>query len=125
MQLAHDYFRSFHGNVRCRVRVFVSGDSADAPVVLIDEPPRNPPSPVLDGVGQLALGIFHDHEPELRDRPVPVFIQHSAERGSYYLIVFSSPQKMKSGTLPGSPRWKALDRKTVEFLIGTAADGAA
>ncbi|MGI8649718.1 MAG: hypothetical protein ACR2KW_04985 [Rubrobacter sp.] len=123
MKPTHDYVRLVAPGAPCRIRVYLFEDELDAPVILVDEPPHNPASPVLDGVGALAAGVFHEHEAAFSGRPVPVFIQYNATRDSYYLLVFSAPEALQysdldSGVIAlGSPRWKTLDRTTVERLI--------
>ncbi|WP_119067095.1 hypothetical protein [Rubrobacter indicoceani] len=111
LNLTHDYHHPLSEAARCRIRVYLSDDDRDAPVVILTEPTPNPASPVLDGADRLAEEICDERSPEFSGRPAPVFIQHNEERDGFYLLVLT-PAKFTG------PRWKHLGKRTVEGLIG-------
>ncbi|AHY47096.1 Hypothetical Protein RradSPS_1813 [Rubrobacter radiotolerans] len=99
------------------MRVYEPVEAGQAPVVIITELWDNPKSPVLDEAGRFVSEITARDVPALSGRS-PVLIQHNHAREGFYLLVFSAAGTDGPGTGLGGPRWKYLDRASVERLVG-------
>jgi hypothetical protein len=131
MHLASDYihpYRDVAGSAaRCRVRIYLLDDERDAPVVVCSEVPNNPGGSITNSVEAIAAGVIRANR-----LPTPlVWIEHwpveSTDGGeeSFELVVFSSYEVTERAPYLGETRarigeatWKALDRASVEVLVG-------
>jgi len=109
------------------VQIYLPDDTRDAPVVICSELPNNPGGSITNSAEVIAAGVIRAN-----DLPTPlVWIEHwpkeSTDRGAetFELIVFSSykveeraPYLGETRAWIGEPRWKPLDRATVEVLVG-------
>lgn len=140
MHLAADVVRPTPRRGRCRVRVFEPedpGETLDAAVVIVTEPKDNPGQSVTNSIGRVAAAVISDFG--LDDagfaRP-PIFVEHYEDgaRGtpedphSFDLVTFSG-LAVHAGfdgegwhERVGEPEWKALDRASVERLVGRPLD---
>ena len=141
MHLAHDYINPTPKGGRCHVRFYLPDDvRRDAPVVICSEIPENPGQSVTNAAEYIAAEVISGHG--LRrslshgldeDGPPLVWIEHyprsEAERQAglketFDLVVFESYEVREVLAADGwrrtigRPSWKALDRTTVETLIG-------
>ena len=129
MHLATDYiYPTPHGG-RCRVRIYLPEEGRDAPVVVCTELRDNPGMSVTNAAERIAGEVIHAHR-----LPVPVvWIEHYEDgaRGTpedpatFDLVLFSSyevedlgPYLGEERKRIGEPSWMALDRATVETLVG-------
>ncbi len=132
MHLVADYVHPTPGRGKCRVRVFLPDDERDAPVVVCTEPRDNPGQSVTNAAERIAAEVIANFR-----LPVPVvWIEHYEDgaRGTeedphtFDLVIFShyEPRKVLSAggwsKKVGPPTWKALDRRTVEVLVGWPLD---
>lgn len=129
MHLAADYTHPKPHGGRCRVRIYHPDEERDAPVVICTEPRDNPGMSITNTAERIAADVIHGHR-----LPTPlVWIEHYEEgaRGTpedphtFDLVLFSSyevedlgPYLGEQRRRIGEPSWKALDRATVEALIG-------
>lgn len=122
MHQASDYIHPTPHGGRCRVRIFIPDEERDAPVVVVTEERDNPGQSVTNSIERIATDIVHHHD--FSTRLLPVFIQHyefgagctDEDPQSFDLVTFEGGGEVHQ-TL-GSPRWTALDRGTVERLVG-------
>lgn len=128
MHLAHDYIRPYRGfwsdGGKCRIRVYL-GEDDDVPVVICSELPDNENTSITGIAEYLAAEIMTSY---LLDRLV--WIEHyppeatDGRAETFELAVFDHqvPEQVWLGDIRrkklGEPRWKALDRPTVESLVG-------
>ena len=133
MRLAADYVHPFESvsgvRSRCRIRIYLPEHELDAPVVVCSELPENPGIPVTGATEHIAAEVIRDHW-----LVAPVWIEyHPAETTavgveSFELVVFSDYKIRESVHHAGSrieigePSWKALDRPSVELLLGEPLD---
>jgi len=126
MHLASDYIHPTPRGGRCSVRVYLSDDEGDAPVVVCSELPNNEGSSVTYSAHQIAAEVIRYHK-----LPIPVWIEHYPREATdgasetFELVVFSSyeireraPYLGETRLTLGEPTWKTLDRDTVEALVG-------
>ena len=130
MHLASDYIHKTPHKGRCRIRIYMPEDlEYDAPVVICTELLDNPGMSITNAAERLAAEVISAHR-----LPVPlVWIEHYEDgaRGtpedpaSYDLVLFSSYEVEDLGRYMGEerkrigePSWKALDRASVEALVG-------
>jgi hypothetical protein len=129
MHLATDYIHLTPRGGRCRVRIYLSEEAQDAPVVICSELPTNGGAPVTHAAEQLAAEVIHSY-----GLPTPlVWVEHWPKESTnggeetFELVVFSSyrveerrPTLVKGGKEAwiGDATWKRLDRTTVEVLVG-------
>ena len=99
----------------------------DAPVVICSELPNNPGGSITNSAEVIAAGVIRANE-----LPTPlVWIEHWPEEctdagmETFELVVFSSyevteraPYLRETRAWMGEPTWKALDRTSVEVLVG-------
>ena len=126
MYLASDYIHPTPRGGRCRVRIYLPEEGRDAPVVTCSELPNNDGSSVTYSAHQIAAEVIRYHR-----LPIPVWIEHYPKEATdgtsetFELVVFSSytvkeraPYLGETRLTVGEPTWKALDRETVETLVG-------
>lgn len=115
---------------RCRVRIFLSDDERDAPVVVCSEMPDNRGESVTNAAERIAGGVISAYR-----LPAPVvWIEHyppeatDGRAETFDLVVFAHQEireiarSVPEGPVKevGPPVWKRLDRATVEALVGTS-----
>ncbi len=131
MHLASDYIHPYKdaggGPAHCRVRIYLPDDMRDTPVVICSELPNNPGGSITNSAEVIAAGVIRANE-----LPTPlVWIEHwpeestDEEEETFELVVFSSyrveeraPYLGETRARIGDATWKALDRTSVEVLIG-------
>jgi len=131
MYLASDYIHSYKDAgerpSHCRIRIYLSDDVLDAPVVVCSEVPNNPGGSITNSAETIAAGVILASE---LITPL-VWIEHwpkeSTDGGeeTFELVVFSSYEVTERAPYLGETRawigeatWKSLDRGTVEVLVG-------
>ena len=129
MHLATDYVHPTSGRGVCRVRVFLPSDpERDMPVVVCTELPDDRGRSVASAAERIAGSVIDD-----LGLPVPlVWIEHRPPKGTdgraetFDLVVFGHYEvreivrTVEEGPIKeiGPPRWKRLDRGSVEVLVG-------
>jgi hypothetical protein len=131
VHLAGDYiypYKDAGGHpAHCRVRIYLPEDMHDAPVVICSELPNNPGGSITDSAEVIAAGVIRANE-----LPTPlVWIEHwpreSMDGGeeTFELVVYSSfevtqraPYLGETQAWLGEATWKALDRASVQALVG-------
>jgi hypothetical protein len=128
MHLAADYIRPTPRGGRCRIRIYLSEDERPS-VVICTEPRDNRGMSITNAAEQLAAEVICSHQL----RTPLVWIEHYEEgargtpkdRATFDLVIFSSYEiterapYLGEGRLSiGRPTWKALERASVETLIG-------
>ena len=136
MHLVADYIHPYGKGLRflrsqCRIRIYLSEDPKDTPVVICSELANNLGTSVTEAAQSIAGEVIEHHHLSR-----PVWIEHyppEATNGwdeTFDLVAFSSSSSsyevreiLHSGGDArhhniGKPSWKSLDRKTVEALIG-------
>ena len=127
MHLANDYIHPTSRGGRCRIRICLPEEEQDSPVVICSELPNNGGTSVTYAAEQLAAEVIRSH----RLPTALVWIEHWPEEstdggeGTFELGIFSSyevagraPYLGKTRLTIGEPTWKALERETVEALVG-------
>ena len=127
VHLASDYIHPTPRGGRCRIRLYLSEDERDKPVVICSELPNNEGSSVTYSAHQIAAEVIRYHK---LDVP-PVWIEHYPKEATdgasetFELVVFSSydvkeraPYLGETRLTVGEPTWKTLDRESVEALVG-------
>ena len=131
MHLASDYIHPYKDaggrSAHCRVRIYLPDDVRDAPVVVCSEVPNNPGASITNSAEVIAAGVIRANR-----LPTPlVWIEHwpveSMDGGeeTFALVVFSGYEVIERAPYLGETRawigdaaWKALDRASVEVLVG-------
>src|ERR671913_743598 len=131
VHLASDYIHAYKdaggGPAHCRVRIYLPDDMRDDPVVICSELPNNPGGSITDSAEMIAAGVIRANE-----LPTPlVWIEHWPKESTdgrdetFELVVFSgyevterAPYLGETKTRIGEATWKALDRTSVEVLVG-------
>ncbi len=127
MHLARRYVHPTPHGGRCRIRIYLSDDERDAPVVVCSELPNNPGMSITNAAARIAAEVIGGHR-----LPTPlVWIEHWPEESTdggeetFDLVVFSgyevierAPYLGETRVWIGEPTWKSLDRATVEVLVG-------
>jgi hypothetical protein len=131
MHLASDYIHPYKDAggraARCRVRIYLPEDVHDAPVVICSELPNNPGGSITNSAEAIAAGVIQANE-----LPTTlVWIEHWPEESTnggeetFDLVDFSSYDLLERAPYLGETRawigeatWKALDRTSVEVLVG-------
>jgi hypothetical protein len=129
MHLASDYIHPTPRDGLCRIRIYLPEDEQDAPVVICSELPSNEGSSVTYSAHQIAAEVIRYHGLGVP----PVWIEHYPKEATdghtetFELVVFSSyevkeraPYLGEVRLTIGEPTWKALDRQSVEALVGQA-----
>ena len=131
MHLASDYIHPYKDTggrpAHCRVQIYLPDDTRDAPVVICSELPNNPGGSITNSAEVIAAGV-------IRANKLPthlVWIEHwpkettDVEEETFDLVVFSSYKVEERAPYLGETRawigesiWKALDRASVEALVG-------
>jgi hypothetical protein len=109
------------------VRLYLPEDQRDAPVVICSELPNNEGSSVTYSANQIAAEVIRYHKLALP----PVWVEYYPKEATdgtsetFELVVFSSyevkekaPYLGETRLTKGEPVWKALDRESVEALVG-------
>ncbi len=131
VHLASDYIHPYKdaggGPAHCRVRIYLPDDVRDTPVVICSEVPNNPGGSITNSAEAIAAGVIRANE-----LPTPlVWIEHwprestDGEKETFDLIAFSGYEVTETAPYLGETRawigdatWKALDRASVEVLVG-------
>ncbi len=128
MHLASGYIHSTPRGGRCRIRVYLPDEERDAVVVICTELANNPGASVTNAVRRLAAEVIEQHR-----LPTPlVWIEHHPPattdgRTEVFELVLFDSYELREVRAPylddrmveiGSPTWKALDRASVETLVG-------
>lgn len=134
MHLASDYIHPAPRGGRCRVRIFEPEDAdRDSYVVILTKLADNPGMSVTNAAEEIAAAVVLANAlPSSAGRTV--WIEHyedgSSARGTpedrhtFDLLTFSADDPepvLRAGEWRvelGSPSWKALDRASVEALVG-------
>jgi hypothetical protein len=109
------------------VRIYLPDDMRDTPVVICSELPNNPGGSITNSAEVIAAGVIRANE-----LPTPlVWIEHWPKESTdgrdetFELVVFSgyevterAPHLGETKTRIGEATWKALDRTSVEVLVG-------
>ena len=131
MHLTSDYIHPYKdvggSAAHCRVRVYLPEESGDFPVVICSEVPNNPGGSITNSAEVVAAGVIWAN-----NLPTPlVWIEHWPVESPYgqetfELVVFSGYQVTERAPYLGQTRawvgeatWKALDRDSVEVLVGS------
>ncbi len=127
MHLAVDYIHPTPRDGRCRIRIYLSEDEQDAPVVICSELPINEGSSVTYSAHQIAAEVIRYHKLAV----APAWIEHYPKEATdgasetFELVVFSSyevkeraPYLGETKLTVGEPTWKSLYRESVEALVG-------
>ena len=123
----HPYKDAGGRPAHCRVRLYLPEDVRDAPAVICSELPNNPGGSITDSAEVIVAGVIRSNE-----LPTPlVWIEHwpkestDREEETFDLVVFSNHEVIERAPYLGERRawigeatWKALDRATVEALVG-------
>ena len=130
MHLASDYIHPYKdvggSAAHCRVRIYLPDDMRDAPVVICSELPNNPGGSITNSAEMIAAGVIRANE-----LPIPlVWIEHWPEEStdgqetfdlvdfSGYQVTERAPYLVQTRAWIGEATWKALDRTSVEVLVG-------
>ncbi len=126
MHLASDYIHPTPRGGRCRIRIYLSEESQDAPVVICSELANNGGTSITYAAEQLAAEVIsHFKLPS-----PPVWIEHrppeTADKAeeAFDLVTFADYEvrtTLQGGSLRkeiGPASRKPLDRQTVERLVG-------
>lgn len=126
MHLVSDYIHPTPRGGKCRIRIYLSEEELDAPVVICSELPNNAGSSVTYCAHQIAAEVIRYHR-----LSIPVWIEHyppqttDGASETFQLVVFSryevrerAPYLGQTQLTIGEPTWKPLDRESVETLVG-------
>ena len=131
MHLASDYIHPYKDAgghpAHCRVRIYLPDDMRDTPVVICSELPNNPGGSITNSAEVIAAEVIRANE-----LPTPlVWVEHWPEESTdggeetFELVAFSSYEVTERAPYLGQrrawieePRWKPLDRASVEVLVG-------
>jgi hypothetical protein len=131
VHLASDYIHPYKDAggrpSHCRVRIFLSDDVLDSPVVVCSELPNNPGGSITNSAETIAAEVIQANE---LSTPL-VWIEHWPKESSdggeetFELVVFSSYKVEERAPSLGEMRawiadatWKTLDRASVAILVG-------
>ena len=127
--MVHDYIHQTPHGGRYRIRLYLPNEEGAAPVVILTEPVDNTGQSITKAASRLAAEVIAGYG--LED-PQPVFVEHYEDgaRGTeddpqtFDLVVFRSYALTEHfdsdgwAWRVGAPKWSALDRQTVEALVG-------
>jgi hypothetical protein len=106
MHLASDYIHPTPRGGRCRIRIYLTEEEQDAPVVISSELPNNLGTSVTYAAEQLAAEVIRSHK-----LPTPlVWIEHwpkqamDGEEETFELVVFSSYEVVERAPYLGETR---------------------
>lgn len=129
MNLVHDYVAPTPAGGQCRIRLYMPDEHEDSPVVICTEPAEGTGGMSITNCAEvLAAKVIEAN----RLQRNPIWIEHYEDgaRGTredphtFDLVTFASyvPSSFVGAHGPGKrigkPNWKALDRQTVEALLG-------
>jgi hypothetical protein len=131
VHLASDYIHPYKDAggdpAHCRVRIYLSEEMHDVPVVICSELSNNPGGSITNSAEVVAERVIRANE---LTTPL-VWIEHwpkdTTEGGAetFELVVFSNykveeraPYLGETRPWIGEPTWKPLDRASVEVLVG-------
>jgi hypothetical protein len=133
MHLSADYIHPTPRGGRCRIRIYFLDEGRVDPVVICTELPNNPGMNITSAAEQIAAEVICAHQ-----LPVPLVWIENYEDGArstpedpatFDLVLFSRYEVCEVLRADynrrkqiGSPSWKALDRGSVETLIGGPVD---
>lgn len=129
MNLVHDYIHPVPAGGRCRIRLYLPDEEPDSPVVICTEPAEGTGGMSITNSAEVIAAKVIEANRLVRE---PIWIEQYEDgaRGiqedphTFDLVTFSSYVPMEFVGVVGwdrrlgSPSWKALDRCTVERLIG-------
>lgn len=135
MNLVHDYVAPTPAGGQCRIRLYIPEESEDSAVVICTEPTEGTGGMSITNCAEvLAAKVMESN----RLQRNPVWIEHYEDgaRGgtpsrtkegheTFDLVNFASYEAREFVSVNGpekrigKPSWKALDRETVEALIGS------
>ena len=126
MYLASDQAHPTPRGGSCRIRVYLPENPQDAWVVICSELPINRGQSVTESAERIAAEVLVVH-----DQPRVIWIEHhppettDGETETFDLVTFDSYEVQERalhlgerGARLGTPRWKPLNRATVEALVG-------
>lgn len=136
MNLVHDYAAPTPAGGQCRSRLYIPEESEDSAVVICTEPTESTGGMSITNCAEvLAAKVMESN----RLQRNPVWIEHYEDgaRGgtpsrtkedpeTFDLVNFASYEAREFVSVNGpekrigKPSWKALDRETVEALIGSS-----
>lgn len=130
MNLVHDYVAPTPAGGQCRIRLYIPEESEDSAVVICTEPAEGTGGMSITNCAEVLAAKVMEANRLQRN---PIWLEHYEDgaRGTeedpetFNLVTFASyvpssfvgPQG--SGKRIGKPSWEALDRATVEALIGS------
>jgi hypothetical protein len=131
VHLASDYIHPYKDvggrSAHCRVQIYLPDDVRDDPVVICSELPNNPGGSITNSAEAIAAEVIRANE---LLTPL-VWIEHwpkertDGSDETFELVVFSgyevterAPYLGETKTRIGEATWKALDRTSVELLVG-------
>ena len=130
MHLATDYIHLYNSGARipsrCRIRLYLPYEDADAAVVICSELANNHDTPLVNAAKQIAAEVIAHFKLPMP----PVWIEHrlpevtSSEGETFNLLTFAhydTRRTLRKGTWRrelGPATRKPLDRHTVEVLVG-------
>ncbi len=128
MHLASRYVHPTPQGGRCRIRIYLSDDEHDAPVVVCSELPNNPGMSITNAAERIAAEVIGGHRlstPLVWIEHYPPEARRPGAEETFDLVLFSSYEVEDLGAYAGEerkrigePSWKPLDRRSVETLIG-------
>jgi hypothetical protein len=131
VHLASDYIHPYKDAggrpSHCRVRIFLSDDVLDSPVVVCSELPNNPGGSITNSAETIAAEVIHANELSTSLVWIEHWPKESSDGGeeTFELVVFSSYKVEERAPYLGETRawiadatWKTLDRASVAILVG-------
>src|SRR5215203_3688697 len=130
MHLASDYIHPFKDAggppSHCRIRIYLPDDDLDAPVVVCSELPNNPGGSVTNSAEAIAAGVIRANELLTPLVWIEHWLRESTDgQETFELVVYSSyevteraPYLEETRQWIGEATWKALNRTSVEVLLG-------
>lgn len=127
MNLVHDYIAPTPAGGHCRIRLYLPEESKDSPIVICTEPAEDNPGMSITNCAEVVAARVI----QANGIDVPIWVEHYEDgaRGTkedphtFDLVTFASYEPMSFKDIDGwsmrlgRPRWKALDRTTVESLV--------
>jgi hypothetical protein len=111
VHLASDYIHPYKDAggrpSHCRVRIFLSDDVLDSPVVVCSELPNNPGGSITNSAETIAAEVIQANE---LSTPLVVF--------SSYKVEERAPSLGETRAWIADATWKTLDRASVAILVG-------
>jgi hypothetical protein len=110
MHLACDYIHPYKDagerSAHCRVRIYLSDDDLDAPVVVCSELPNNPGGSITNSADVIAAGVIRAHELITPLVWIEYWPKESTDGGeeTFDLVVFSSYEVVERAPYLGETR---------------------